>query len=225
MVLLLIIHPRSWAKSEKFRFVPEGAARSSQTTTDRNNMEQPLKTNKDENVLDVLVLILVKNWHRFVSMMKVLTINLEQQLACDVSWCLLCPLLYHYFASAPPNCHPWTNGTSSSKWSDGELFNNSWEESITPVRVPRSSAKKKSKNKNMARVGSIRRLLFFWGGGGGEGFLQERKQWQWRPFSGEKSRCNSKQLRVMTLAWLKWRQGTSTAVFFQVDWSLAAGTS
>lgn len=39
-----------------------------------NNMEHPLKTNKDEKVLDVLVLIIT--WHRFVSKMEVLIINL-----------------------------------------------------------------------------------------------------------------------------------------------------
>lgn len=110
--------------------------RSSQTTTEREQHGTPLKNQQGWKSVGCVGLILIIIWHRFVSMMEVwiiyIYINLGQQLACDVSWCLL----FHFFISTslqhrPHN--PWTNGTSSSRWSDGELFNNSWEESITPA--------------------------------------------------------------------------------------------
>ena len=69
------------------------------------------------------------------------------------------------------------------------------------------SNKKQLKTKTWQRVGRIKSLAFL----GGKRVSCKKENHDNRAFQWEKkNRCNSKQLRVM-------RQGTSTAVFCQVD--------
>ena len=79
-----------------------------------------------------------------------------------------------------------------------------------PVQSKKSRSNKKTlKTKTWQRVGRIKSLAFFSGGGGKRVSCKKENHDNGAP-SVRKKKSNSKQLRVM-------RQGTSTAVFCQVD--------